>query len=77
MVDTQTSRYYDAQQTLDARVEKTFAANGSTIGVYVDALNLTNQGVATAVTTLSGSGFGQPFLWSDPRVVRAGRRWRF
>jgi len=77
IVDTQTSRYYDTLQTLDARVEKTFPVNGSSLGIYLDFLNLTNQGVATAVTTLSGNAFGQPFLWSDPRIVRAGVRFQF
>jgi hypothetical protein len=77
LVESEVSRYLDVQETLDARLEKTFSVNRSSIGVYLDVFNLTNQGVATFVSTLSGSGLGAPLAWSDPRTARIGLRWQF
>jgi len=65
------------QQTLDARLEKTLSVNRSSIGVYLDVFNVTNQGVATFVSALSGRGLGAPLAWSDPRAARIGLRWQF
>jgi hypothetical protein len=65
----------EGTSTVDLRVEKTFSAGRQTsIGVYVDAFNLTNQGIATYVTTGSGPNLGWPTSWSPPRAARAGVR---
>ena len=77
IADPTVTRFYDAPQTIDLRVEKTARVHRSLIAVYVDALNVTNQGIATLASAVSGPQFGTPLTWSDPRVVRIGLRWRF
>jgi hypothetical protein len=73
------TRELPAVKALDMRVEKTWKAspNAGTIGVFVDAFNLTNQGVALRVTNISGPNLGVPTQWLDPRTVRAGVRLLF
>ena len=45
--------------------------------IYVEAFNLANTGVATAVVSTSGRNFGQPSSWTDPRTVFVGIRGTF
>jgi hypothetical protein len=77
IAESQISRFLDAQKTLDARVEKTLRVAKYTVGAYLDAFNLTNQGIATSVVMRSGTVFGTPLSWSDPRLLRAGARVTF
>jgi hypothetical protein len=77
IVEPKPSTFLDAQRTLDVRVEKTVPVGRSTLGVYLDVFNATNQGVATSVAAVSGRRFGTPLTWSDPRIARAGVRWAF
>ena len=45
---------------LDLRAEKTFSLQkGTTLGLYVDGFNLTNQGRATSFNPMSGPSFGR------------------
>ena len=64
---------------LDLRVEKTgkVAAGAGTVSAFVDAFNITNQGVALRVTNSSDPNLGVPVQWLDPRTVRAGVRFLF
>ena len=63
--------------SLDLRVEKTLDGFGGRLGLFVDAFNVTNEGTATHVNSQSGSGFGEPIAWTDPRTIRAGLRYTF
>jgi hypothetical protein len=77
-VEPRGSRRLDPVSVLDVRAEKTFRlGQRGSIGLFVDALNLSNSGTATRVDTLSGPGFGNPVAWIDPRTARAGLRWTF
>lgn len=83
-VEPQGTRRLDAINTLDLRVEKTFAIKGgrAVAGFFLDMLNIGNQGVpdsdvTNAVVDLSGARFGQPSAWLDPRMFRAGFRVTF
>ena len=63
---------------LDLRVEKTFRVQeGATLGLYVDAFNVTNVGRATGFNARSGPSFGQVVGWTDPRSMRLGIRGSF
>ncbi len=86
-VEPQGTRRTDATNTIDLRVEKTFvrAVAGQTVGLFFDASNLNNQGIAansggccgTGVQQLSGPSFGEPAGWTDPRTLRVGLRFLF
>lgn len=78
------TRRADAINNLDLRVEKTFnlAAAGRTVGLFVDVFNVNNQGVNNSESRLfvidsSGTTFGDPSRWIDPRTLRAGFRVTF
>ena len=72
------SRQLPALNNLDLRLEKTFRAGPSTgIGLFLTAFNVTNQGVPLAVDSTSGSRFGVPIAWVEPRRLRAGLRLTF
>jgi hypothetical protein len=72
------SRQLPAPNNLDLRLEKTFRAGSSTgIGLFLTAFNVTNQGIPLAVDSMSGSRFGVPIAWVEPRRVRAGLRLTF
>jgi hypothetical protein len=79
------TRRTDAINNVDFRVEKTFplGANSSRrIGIYLDIFNLFNQGVIdngsrTGVIESSGSSFGNPNVWINPRLGRLGFRLNF
>jgi hypothetical protein len=66
---------------LDARVEKSFRLGRSsrTLSVFVDLLNLANEGVplGLTVTEASGASLGEPTFWATPRTVRVAGRVRF
>lgn len=62
---------------LDLRVEKTIRIQGGSLGLYVDAFNVTNLGRATGYTALSGPNFGDVWGWTDPRTMRLGVRYSF
>ena len=73
-----------ALKNLDFRIEKTWPLSGPrrTLGFYLDAFNLTNQGTfnsdsSAAVIDTSGSSYGQPNNWLSPRTLRAGIRFTF
>jgi hypothetical protein len=74
----------DPLNNIDFRVEKTFPLGSSArqAGVYLDLFNLNNQGVPsngsrTAVIESSGSTFGNPNVWLNPRTARLGFRVTF
>jgi hypothetical protein len=52
---------------------------GGSLGIYVDLLNLTNEGVPFGLTIeeLSGETFGEPLTWADPRAARIALRLLF
>jgi len=74
----------DPINNLDFRVEKTFpfGPSGRQAGVYLDIFNLNNQGVIdngsrTGVIDSSGTTFGNPNTWIQPRIARLGLRVTF
>jgi hypothetical protein len=72
------SREFPATNSADVRVEKTLrAGTAATVGLFVTVFNVTNQGIPFNVTAASGSNFGLPVGWTDPRRVRAGIRVMF
>ena len=78
------TRRTDPVGLLDFRAEKTFplGATGRQVGVFLDLFNLTNKGVInnesrTGVIEASGSTFGNPNVWVDPRIARLGFRVQF
>jgi hypothetical protein len=88
-VEPQGTRQAPAINQLDLRVEKTLPMprTGGTLGVFVDAFNLTNQAVPdsyapslralSAMNEFSGPQFGEPLAWVDPRTLRVGIRFEF
>jgi hypothetical protein len=44
----------------------------ASVGLFLDVLNVTNQGEALRVSPQSGPNLGLPLLWTDPRSARAG-----
>jgi hypothetical protein len=82
-VEPRGTRRTPAINNLDLRVEKTIRfGSRQTLGLFLDAFNLGNQGVPNAeevnpVQELSGPIFGQPLTWVDPRTFRAGVRFTF
>lgn len=71
-----------AINNLDLRIEKTLHVRHQTVGLFIDAFNLGNQGVPDAeavkpVRDVSGKTFGQPTKWVDPRSLRIGLRFTF
>ena len=55
---------------------------GGTLGLFFDVFNLWNQGVpnsdvTNAVIDNSGTRFGEPNAWVDPRTLRVGVRVSF
>jgi hypothetical protein len=74
----------DALNNFDFRVEKTFVfgQQSRTAGVFVDIFNVNNQGIPNSefsrpIADTSGSTFGEPLGWIDPRLVRLGVRFTF
>ncbi len=83
-IEPQGTRRAPAINTLALRVEKTLPLPraGGTLGLFLDAFNLWNQGVPNSEVTnpiveVSGARFGQPNAWLDPRMLRAGVRIAF
>jgi hypothetical protein len=77
-IEPRGTRRNAATSTIDLRLEKTFHldAAGHTVGLYVDAVNLNNQG-AGIVRETSGSSFATLSSWSAPRLFQAGARLTF
>jgi hypothetical protein len=77
--ETPFSRRTPSIWSLDLRVEKTVRVSGDSgvLGVYVDAMNVTNVGRALSYVRQSGPLFGQPNAWTDPRTIRIGLRYSF
>ncbi len=78
------TRRTPALNNLALRAEKTLVLRraGRTLGLFVEAFNLWNQGVpnADAITPVvdnSNLTFGEPLAWLDPRMFRAGIRLAF
>ena len=84
-IEPRGTRRVDALNNFDLRVEKTFVLGGQqarTAGLSVDVFNVNNQGIADSessrpYTDTSGSNFGDPRVWIDPRLVRVGVRFTF
>ena len=77
-VEPQGARRTPSLGGLDLRVEKTFRIQQhGTVGLYVDAFNLTNVGRATAYNAMSGPDFGDVWAWTDPRTAQLGLRYSF
>jgi len=59
----------------DVRVEKRFrVAAGTTVGAFLDVLNLTNANPEQQVITTSGPNFLRPTQILSPRILRLGAR---
>jgi len=72
------SEQLPATNGADVRVEKTFRAKDkTTIGLFLNVFNVTNQGIPLNVNTQSGPNFGVPNVWLDPLRIRAGVRVMF
>jgi hypothetical protein len=84
-IEPRGTRRVDALNNFDLRVEKTFVLGGQqsrTAGLFVDVFNVNNQGIPDSessrpYTDTSGSNFGDPRVWIDPRLVRLGVRFTF
>ncbi len=83
-IEPQGTRRAPAINRLDLRIEKTarLPRAGGTIGLFVDGFNLWNQGVPNSDVTQpiaenSGTRFGEPNAWVDPRLLRVGVRVSF
>ena len=80
LMEPRGSHRIDSTSTLDVRVEKLISTGrqqSRRLGLYAEAFNLLNRGVAASVIADSGQYFGKPLLWVDPRVLRMGARWMF
>ncbi len=78
------ARRAPAINRLDLRAEKTFPLGGErrTLGIFLEAFNVGNQGVPNsdvpqAYQFVSGPTFGQPVAWVSPRLLRAAVRYSF
>jgi len=78
------TRRAPAINNLSLRAEKTLTLprSGGTLGLFLDAFNVWNQGVPdsdarNAIMDNSGATFGEPIAWLDPRMFRAGLRLSF
>ncbi len=73
------SRVAPTLNLLDLRVEKTLwlRGGGRSLGLYLDAMNVANVGVARSFINQSGPSFGMPRTWTDPRTMRLGARYTF
>jgi len=82
-IEPRGTRRTDPLNSLDLRVEKTFAiASARRLGVFADVFNVGNQGAPDpskifAVEFRSGPAFNQPLYWLQPRTLRAGVRLTF
>ena len=83
-IEPRGTRRVDALNNFDFRVEKTFVfgQQSRTAGVFVDIFNVNNQGIPDSedsrpIIDTSGSTFGNPRVWIDPRLVRLGLRFTF
>jgi Carboxypeptidase regulatory-like domain/TonB dependent receptor-like, beta-barrel len=82
-IETRGTRRVGAENNFDFRVEKTFPLGGArSVGVFFNFYNMNNQGVADndedrPLQDLSGSSFGDPRFWIDPRTIRLGARFQF
>jgi outer membrane receptor protein involved in Fe transport len=83
-IEERGTRRVDALNNFDFRVEKTFVfgRQSRSAGVFVDIFNVNNQGIPDSedeqpITDTSGSDFGKPLVWIDPRLVRLGVRFTF
>jgi len=77
IVEPFVTQYLSAQRVVDLKLEKTARMHRSSIGFYVDVFNITNQGIATGLNSLSGPYFGNPTGWTTPRAMRLGSRFSF
>ena len=66
---------------IDLRIEKNARFRGVRLGLAADIFNVTNQGVPNSDSTFpnpinfnSGTSFGVPGAWVDPRLLRVGVR---
>jgi hypothetical protein len=83
-IEPRGTRRVDALNNVDLRVEKTFkfGQQSRTAGVFLDVFNVNNQGIPDSessrpYTDTSGSSFGDPRVWIDPRLARLGVRFTF
>jgi hypothetical protein len=73
-MEPRATRQMSGVNALDVRVQKDVKFHATTTGLFVDVFNVWNQGVALRTANASGTNFGVPTVWSDPRTVRAGVR---
>jgi hypothetical protein len=83
-IENRGTRRVDAANYLDFRLETAFPVGGPSrsLGVFLDIFNINNQGVADSdssrpVQDYSGSSFGDPRVWINPRTLRLGVRFQF
>ena len=83
-VEPRGTRRLPALDSVDLRVEKTFAVLSAarTLGLFVEIFNVNNQQIPNsdnrfAVNEGSGSAFGRLGPLTDPRTVRGGLRFTF
>lgn len=83
LVEARGTRRTDALRQLDLRLVKNVKIGGTlTLGLYAEVFNLVNQGMpvirfSRAVLDTSGSNFGVPRSWIDPRAVQVGAKLSF
>ncbi|MEN8162763.1 MAG: TonB-dependent receptor [Acidobacteriota bacterium] len=77
MTEQQGARRLDDHISLDLRLEKQFSFGDNKLGIFVDAYNLLDRSVPTAVYTTAGENFENPTALSTPRGVKAGLRFFF
>ncbi len=65
-----------ARNTADVRIEKTLrlGSGPARVGLFADIFNVTNAGVPRGYVQQSGSRFGLPVGWIEPRTLSAGTR---
>ena len=86
-IEPRGTRRLPAISQLDLNAEKTMPVRASTrtqatVSIFCDVFNVNNQGVPDSnqfppVIVHSGSAFGRPRVWTDPRALRLGARLRF
>jgi hypothetical protein len=67
----------DAQQRIDARVEKEWVLGGHRVSVLADGFNLANADTVTARVARSGIAYLTPTAVVAPRAFRIGAQYRF
>jgi hypothetical protein len=79
LLEPRGNRRIESLQLLDLRFEKVFSVSGHRLGVYLDAENLFDAGMVTAVQTRNPSAVvsGNTVLLGSPTAITAARQLTF